>query len=80
MYLFAKAVYKNILYIAVDHNLTKTINTIGTARLYHNNVYQRFELPNRIISDREPQFSSQVFQKINRQLGVTLSMSIAFHP
>ena len=57
----------NALYIVVDHNLTKaivlilctkTINAIGTARLYYNNIYRRFGLPNRIISDKEPQFSS----------------------
>ena len=56
----------NTLYIVVDHDLikaivlnlcTKTINAIGTARLYYNNVYQRFGLSNRIISDRGPQFS-----------------------
>ena len=60
----------NALYIVVDHDLTKaivlilytkTINAIGIARLYYNNIYWRFGLPNRIISDREPQFSSQVF-------------------
>ena len=60
----------NALYIVVDHDLikaivliscTKTINTIGTVRLYYDNVYQRFGLPNRIISDRGPQFLSQVF-------------------
>ena len=57
----------NALYIVVDHNLTKaivlilytkTINVIRTARLYHNNVYQRFGLLNRIILDRGPQFLS----------------------
>ena len=60
----------NILYIVVDHNLTKaivlilyikTIDAIRIARLYYDNVYQKFELPNRIISDKGPQFSSQVF-------------------
>ena len=78
----------NALYIIVDYNLiktivlipcTKTINIIKTVRLYYNNIYQRFRLPNRIISDRGPQFSSQVFQEINKQLGVTLSISTAFH-
>ena len=53
----------NALYIVVDHDLTKaivlilctkTINAIGIARLYYNNIYWRFGLPNRIISDREP--------------------------
>ena len=79
----------NVLYIVVDHDLTKaivlilctkTINVIGIARLYHNNIYWRFGLPNRIISDREPQFLSQVFQEINKQLEVILSILIVFHP
>ena len=52
----------NTLYIVVDYDLikaivlilyTKTIDTIGIARLYHDNVYQRFGLSNRIILDRE---------------------------
>ena len=60
----------NALYIVVDHNLTKaivlipyikTIDAIGIARLYYDNVYQRFGLSNRIILDKGPQFSSQVF-------------------
>ena len=79
----------NALYVVVDHDLTKaivlipctkTVDAIGTARLYHDNVYRRFGLPNRIISDRGPQFSSQVFKEMNKQLGVILSMSTAFHP
>ena len=78
----------NALYIAVDHDLTKaivlilctkTINVIGIVRFYHDNIYQRFGLPNRIILDRGPQFSSQVFQEMNKQLGVTLFISTAFH-
>ena len=53
----------NALYIVVDHDLTKaivlilctkTINTIRTARLYHDNIYQRFGLSNRIISNKGP--------------------------
>ena len=60
----------NTLYIVVDHDLikaivlilcTKTIDAIKTVRLYHDSVYRRFRLPNRIISDKGPQFSSQVF-------------------
>ena len=51
----------DILYIVIDHNLIKTIvlilciktiNTIEIVRLYYDNIYQRFGLPNRIISDR----------------------------
>ena len=65
----------NALYVVVDHDLIKaivlipyikTINAIGIARLYYDNVYRRFGLLNRIISDKRPQFSSQVFQEINK--------------
>ena len=48
----------NILYVVVDYNLTKIIvfilyiKTIRIVRLYYNNVYQRFGLPNRIILDK----------------------------
>ena len=53
----------NVLYIVVDHDLTKIIvlilyikiiDIIGTVRLYYNNVYWRFRLSNKIISDRGP--------------------------
>ena len=53
----------NALYVAVDHDLikaivlipcTKTIDAISTAKLYHDNIYRRFGLPNRIILDRGP--------------------------
>ena len=52
----------NVLYIVVDHNLTKvivlilcikTIDTIGIIRLYYNNVYQKFRLLNRIILNKK---------------------------
>ena len=78
----------NVLYIVVDYGLTKTIvlipwiktiDTIGTVRLYYDNIYQRFGLLNRIILDRGQQFLSQVFQEINKQLEVISSMSTAFY-
>ena len=79
----------NTLYIVVDHNLTKAIvfilctkiiDAIRIIRLYYDNMYQRFGLPNRIILDRRPQFSSQIFQEMNKQLEVISSISTAFHP
>ncbi|THG92682.1 hypothetical protein EW145_g8625, partial [Phellinidium pouzarii] len=53
------------LMVIVDHDSSKgivlcpcnkTIDALGTALLYHQNVYRRFGLPKRIISDRGPQF------------------------
>ena len=57
----------NALYIVVNHDLTKaivlilytkTVDVISTAKLYHDNVYRRFGLLNRIILDKRSQFSS----------------------
>ena len=80
--------YDSVL-VVVDHGLTKgvifapckkTIDAIGTAALYHRHVYRRFGLPSKIISDRGPQFVSNVTRELGRLLGITLSPSTAYHP
>ena len=77
------------LLVVVDHDLTKgvvlipckkEIDALGTAQLYHDNVYRRFGLPQRIISDRGPQFAAKVFQELCKKLGIKSSMSTAYHP
>ena len=75
--------------VVTDHDLTKGIvltpckkevTADQTAQLYHDNVYRRYGLPEKIISDRGPQFASQVFQEICRKLGIKSAMSTAYHP
>ena len=50
----------NALYVVVDYDLIKIIvfilyiKIIRIARLYYNNIYQRFKLSNRIILDKGP--------------------------
>lgn len=77
------------LLVVVDHDLTKGIvlipctkevTAMDTAQLYHDNVYRRFGLPQRIISDRGPQFAAKVFQELCKKLGIKSSMSTAYHP
>ena len=77
------------LMVVVDHGLTKgvilipctkTIDALGTADAYLDHVYKRFGLPDTIISDRGPQFASQVFRNIGKTLGIDLRMSTAYHP
>ena len=60
----------NTLYIVVDYDLIKvivlilyikTIDALNIVELYYNNIYWRFELVNKIISDQKLQFLSQVF-------------------
>ena len=50
------------------------------ARLYHEQVYRRFGLPDKFISDRGPQFASKVFQELRKHLGIKSKMSTAYHP
>src|SRR6202023_693680 len=59
---------------------TKTIDAITTAQNYINHVFRRFGLPDSFLSDRGPQFSSQVFREITRPLGITTLRSTAYHP
>ncbi|THG98615.1 hypothetical protein EW145_g7397 [Phellinidium pouzarii] len=77
------------LMVIVDHDSSKgitlcpwnkTIDALGTALLYHQNVYRRFRLPKRIISDRGPQFASHVFQTLCSHLGIKSKLSTAYHP
>ena len=60
------------LMVVVDHGLmkgvilipcNKMIDALGASTLYLDNVYKRFRLPDKIISDRDPCFASQLFQE-----------------
>ncbi|KAF8694346.1 hypothetical protein AX14_002062 [Amanita brunnescens Koide BX004] len=58
----------------------KTINTYKTMKLYIDNIFIQFGLPNIIISDRGLQFASKVFNSIFEAIRVKHKMSTAFHP
>ena len=44
------------------------------------NVIQWFGLPTRVISDRDPRFTSQFGKALATKLGITQNLSTAFHP
>lgn len=75
--------------VVVDHDLMKgvifspcrkTIDALGMAELLHADVYKWFGLPDRIISDRGPQFAAKVFQELCKKTGIKSTMSTVFHP
>jgi transposase InsO family protein len=77
------------LLVVVDQGLSKgvilvpcnkTIMYEGTADLLLKNIYKRFGLPNKIISDRDPRFASKAFQELLKLLGIKLALSTAYHP
>ena len=48
----------------------KTITSQDTAKLLLENLYKRFGLPDKIISDRGPQFASKAFLELLELLGI----------
>jgi hypothetical protein len=51
----------------------------GIAQLYHDHVFRQFGLPTKIISDRDPRFTSHFGQALMAWLGVEQNLSTAFH-
>ena len=72
-----------------DHDCTKpvilvpcneTIDAEGVARLYKDQVFPYAGLPKRIISDRDPRFTSAFFKELCTQLEIKQNLSTAYHP
>jgi len=55
-------------------------NTEGLARLLQDNVWKLHGLPESVVSDREPQFASELTKELNRILGIKTKLSMVFHP
>ena len=79
----------NSILVVVDQGLSKgvilipcnkTVTAEDMAKLLLNNLYKRFGLPDKIISDRGPQFASKAFVVLLKLLRVKSALSTAFHP
>jgi len=75
--------------VVVDHGLmkgviltpcTKTVTAEGVAKLFFENVYKRFGLYDKIISDRGPQFASKFAKALGKILDYQVALSTAYHP
>ena len=73
----------------VDHDCTKAATFIPcreeitaeeTAGLYLKHVFTRYGLPSRIISDRDPRFTSKFTRELCRLLDISQNISTAYHP
>ena len=80
--------YDSILTIT-DHDCTKmlivipcreTITAEGVAELFLQQIFPRFRLPSKIISDRYPRFVSKFMKELCRLMGITQNISTAYHP
>ena len=59
---------------------TKSVSALDTAKLYLRHVWKHHGLPTGIVSDRGPQFASQVMKDICKRLGIQPQLSTAYHP
>ena len=50
------------------------------ADLFLHNIWKHHGLPNRIISDRGPQFSSRFWKSLCQRLGIEPWLCTGFHP
>jgi hypothetical protein len=80
--------YNSIL-VVVDQGLlkgvilcpcAKTITWEGTATVLHDNLFKRFGLPDKIISDRDPRFAAHTFQELLKLLNIKSNLTTAYHP
>ena len=80
--------YDTILTIT-DHDCTKAslfipcredIDAEGVARLFISYVSRHYGLPRKIISDRDPRFTSKFMKELSRILGIQQNISTAYHP
>lgn len=60
--------------------LAKLPSALETARLMTQHVFRLHGIPYDIVSDRGPQFTSQVWKAFCQALGVSVSLSSGYHP
>jgi transposase InsO family protein len=58
----------------------KTVTGEETMRLFIDNIYKYYGLPNDIISDRGSQFTSKFWQSVFKILKIKIKLSSAYHP
>ena len=59
---------------------TKEISAEKYAQLFIDHVFKHHGLPEVIISDRDPRFTSRFWRELFQKLGTDLRFSMAFHP
>ncbi len=73
----------------VDHGCSRSaiflpcstaITGVGIAQLYLEHVYRWFGLPTKLITDRDPHFTSHFGKALTMRLGIQQNLSTAFHP
>ena len=79
---------KDVILVVCDR-LSKMIHfvaiTEGTSvkrlvRLFRDNMWKLYGLPESVISDRGLQFAAELMKELNKMLGIETRLLTAFHP
>ena len=65
---------------AVFIRTTKNVTSMEAAQLLHYSVFNKFGMPFKIVSDRDPKFKSNFWTTLAQLLKVKLNISTADHP
>ena len=66
----------------MTHFVATTEETLaeGLVRLFQDNVWKLYGLPESVVSDRGPQFAAELTKELNRMLGIKTKLFMVFHP
>jgi hypothetical protein len=79
---------EDAIWVVVDR-LTKSAHFIPIkvtvpidklARLYVQNIVRLHRVPSAIVSDRDSRFMSRFWQSLQKEMGIEMKFSTAFHP
>ena len=59
--------------------IMKGTSVEGLTRLFRNNVWKLHGLLESVVSDRGPQFVTELMKKLNRMLGIKTKLPTVFH-
>jgi len=73
-------VYDRFLKISHFIMMTEKIIAEGLVKLFRNNMWKLYGLPESMILDKGPQFAMRLMKELNEMLGIETKLSMAFHP
>ena len=60
--------------------MTEKTTAEGLAKLFRDNMWKLYRLPESVISDRGPQFAAGLTKELNKMLEIETKLSTAYHP
>jgi len=58
---------------------TMNVSSEEIAKIYRDDIWRLHRIPRKILSDREPQFTSKFMEEFTKALGTKRQLSTAYH-